>query len=69
MLTYLLAPSAADVSVLALVGLAGKLANCNLIQTANHLMSQYLLRFPEPMLSNPMQLIFCQWRMLAEIHC
>lgn len=69
MLTYLLAPSAADVSVLALVGLAGKLANCNLIQTANHLMSQYLLRFPELMLSNSMQLIFCQWRMLAEIHC
>lgn len=59
MLTYLLAPSAADVSVLALVGLAGKLANCNLIQTANHLMGQYLLRFPELMLSNPMQLIFC----------
>lgn len=59
MFTHLLAPSAADVSVLALVGLAGKLANCNLIQTANHLMSQYLLRFPELMLSNPMQLIFC----------
>lgn len=59
MLTYLQAPSAADVSVLALVGLAGKLANYNLIQTANHLMSQYLLRFPELMLSNPMQLIFC----------